>query len=54
MKTIRNNKRRLAVDVDMNVHKHIKLAAIAKNQTMTEWILEAIDRQIDFEKKLGF
>ena len=51
MKTIDKNKKRLAVDIDLELHKQIKARAAFRNISITDWIMIAITQRILEEKK---
>ncbi len=49
-----NNKKRLNVDLDINIHCEVKKRASIKNMTITNWVVQAILEQIKKEQRLGF
>lgn len=51
MITKENNKKRLAVDLDINLHCEIKKRAAQRNITVTEYILICIGERIEKEKQ---
>ena len=50
----RDNKKRLAMYLDINTHCSIKKIAAQKNESISEWVREAIMDKIQKEKELGF
>ncbi len=47
-------KKRLNVDIELNIHCQIKKNAAAQNKKITQWIMEAIADKINREMDLGF
>jgi len=45
------NKARLVVDLDTAMHTEIKVRASEHRLTIKEWVMHAIMKQIEFEKK---
>lgn len=54
MRIIRGKAKRLSMDLDINIHCHIKKIAAAKNMTITEWVKVAIAEKLKKEIELGF
>lgn len=54
MKVLSNNKKRLHLHIDINVHCHIKKIAAIQNITITEWVKVAIAEKLKKEMELGF
>lgn len=51
LKVSRNDRKRLAVDIDNQLHWAIRSRAALKNITIKKWILQAIFEKIQDEKK---
>jgi len=46
---MRNNRKRLSVDIPISIHKQIKLVAAAHNCTMSKWIMNAVITKLKIE-----
>lgn len=47
-------KKRLNVELDLNIHCQIKKNSAAQNKKMTQWVMEAITEKLNKELELGF
>lgn len=53
-KIVEKKIQRLSVDLNAELHKQVKMIALEKNMTLSEWIEEAIKEKLKKEKELGF